>query len=103
MRNINSRKLVNPLAVTAPASAGNAALPLAAFAIDKKTDTPVRIIADGGRITLSVANLRSAVAITAWSGAILDVDTDHRVLIRQADELGVLMSCPWRFGNGAAA
>jgi hypothetical protein len=68
MGNINSRKLVNPLAVTAPASALNAALSMAALAADKKADTPVRIIADRGMITFSVANLRSSIAITATSG-----------------------------------
>jgi DNA polymerase III sliding clamp (beta) subunit (PCNA family) len=69
MRHISSRKSVNPLTVTAPASALNAALSLAALAADKKADTPVRIIADRGMITFTVANLRSAIAITATSDA----------------------------------
>jgi len=54
MPNIRSRKLVNPLAVTARASALNAALS-PALAVDK-TDTLVRIIAD--RITFTVASCR---------------------------------------------
>jgi DNA polymerase III sliding clamp (beta) subunit (PCNA family) len=66
---MSSRKLVNPLAVTAPASALNAALSMVALAADKKNDTPVRMIADHGMIIFSVANLRSAIAITATTGA----------------------------------
>jgi hypothetical protein len=69
MPNINARELVNPLAVTAPASALNAALSLAALAADKKADTPVRIIADRGMVTFTVANLCSAISITATTGA----------------------------------
>jgi hypothetical protein len=43
MRNINSRKFVNPLAVAAPASALSAVLSVVALAINKKTDTPARV------------------------------------------------------------
>lgn len=98
MRITSSRKSVNPFAVTAPASVINAALFLAAF-IDKRTDTPARIIADDGRITFSGANLRSAIAITA----LVDANADHRVLIRHGDELDGLRSYRWHFGIKAAA
>jgi hypothetical protein len=69
MPNMSSRKLVNPLAVTAPARALDAALSMAALAADKKVDTPVRIVADRGMIIFSVANPRSGIAITATTGA----------------------------------
>ena len=166
MRNINSRKLVNPRAVTASASVLNAALSMAAFAADKKVDTPVRIVADRDMIIFSVGNPRG-IAITATTGVtviaagetatsltwadgeplrlhlarqpqaghdiiaaqakgsaqiafslpaltslvaefeddavLLEAEADRGVLIRQGDKFAVLMSCRWRFGNGAAA
>ena len=69
MPNMSSRKLVKPIAVTAPASALKAALSMATLAADKKVDTPARIIADRGMIIFSVANPRSGIAITATTGA----------------------------------
>jgi DNA polymerase III subunit beta len=87
MRNINSCKLVNPLAVRAPASALNAALSIAALAADKKADTPVRIAADHGMLTFSVANVRSAISITATSSATVISAGEAAVSATRLEEL----------------
>lgn len=68
MTNSNSTRFIQ-CAISAPASALNAALSLATIVADKKNDTPVHIIARGSMVTFSVTNTRSAMAITAATGA----------------------------------
>jgi DNA polymerase-3 subunit beta len=56
--------------ISAPATAFDAAMSLAVLPADKKTDTPVCIVADrGGRVAFTVVNSRAAISITATTAA----------------------------------
>jgi DNA polymerase-3 subunit beta len=55
--------------ISAPAAALDAAVSLAALPADKKTDTPVRIATDRGKIICAVTNPRAAISIMATTAA----------------------------------
>jgi DNA polymerase III subunit beta len=55
--------------ITALTGALNAALSLAAMSADRRMDTPLRIIADQGRVTFTCVNNRAAIGITTTASA----------------------------------
>jgi DNA polymerase III subunit beta len=58
--------------ITAPASAIDAAISIVAMAADKKTDTPLLIVADKGTVALSVNNPRAAISMSTTTSAITE-------------------------------